>query len=203
MKAFAYIDGFNLYYRAVKGTPYKWLNLRQMCELLVPEHALDQIKYFTAPVSGKYDSEKPIRQQTYFRALRTIGCEIIPGKFLSHDTAMPLASNRNQFVTVIKTEEKGSDVNLAAHLLIEGFKRQYDVALVVTNDSDLAMPIAYVRDELNLEIIVINPNRESTSKQLAQCASSIRHLRSGVLAASQFPDVIKHAKGVIRKPAGW
>ena len=54
-KAFAYIDGFNLYYRAVKGTPYKWLNLRQMCEMLFPEYIVERIKYFTAPVSGKED----------------------------------------------------------------------------------------------------------------------------------------------------
>jgi hypothetical protein len=26
MKTFLYIDGFNLYYSAVKGTPLRWLN---------------------------------------------------------------------------------------------------------------------------------------------------------------------------------
>lgn len=203
MKAFAYIDGFNLYYRAVKNTPYKWLNLRRMCELLVPEYTLERLKYFTANVSGKYDADKPVRQQTYFRALQTIGCEIIRGKFLSRDVAMPLASDRSQFAMVVKTEEKGSDVNLATHLLIDGFTRQYDAAIVVTNDSDLAMPIEYVRDGLKLEIIVVNPDDEVSSKKLAQSASSVRQLRTGVLSASQFPAVIKYAKGVIRKPTSW
>jgi hypothetical protein len=26
MRTWEYVDGFNLYYGAVKGTPYKWLN---------------------------------------------------------------------------------------------------------------------------------------------------------------------------------
>lgn len=33
MKANVYVDGFNLYYRALKRTPYKWLNLDQLCRL--------------------------------------------------------------------------------------------------------------------------------------------------------------------------
>ena len=31
-----YIDGFNLYYGALKGTPYKWLDLEALCRKLMP-----------------------------------------------------------------------------------------------------------------------------------------------------------------------
>ena len=88
-----YIDGFNLYYRAVKGTPYKWLNLRKMCELILPDQSIGKIKYFTANVSSrKDDPDKPTRQQIYYRALKTIpDFEIIKGKFRSRDRAMPLS----------------------------------------------------------------------------------------------------------------
>jgi uncharacterized LabA/DUF88 family protein len=203
MKAFAYIDGFNLYYRAVRGTNYKWLDLRKMCEMLVPEYTLECIKYFTAPVSGKEDRDKPVRQQTYLRALRTVGCEIITGKFLSHAAPMRLASDMHKTVRVIKTEEKGSDVNLAAHLLIDGFSGLYEVAIVVSNDSDLAMPIRYVRDTLGHATIVINPDPNKTSKTLLHSASEIRTLRKGVLSACQFPDIIRYPKGAIHKPPTW
>jgi uncharacterized LabA/DUF88 family protein len=202
-KAFAYIDGFNLYYRAVKGTPYKWLNLRQMCELLVPEYDITRIKYFTAPVSGKDDPEKPARQQTYLRALRTISVEVVMGKFLTREVPMRLVGDKNQIVMVLKTEEKGSDVNLAAHLLIDGFTKQYEAAIVLSNDSDLTMPIQYVRDNLGLEIVVINPDRNVTSKSLANACSAIRQLRKGVLETCQFPDTIYYPKGVIKKPSNW
>ena len=36
MKTIVYVDGFNLYYGALKGTPYRWLNLAEMCRQLLP-----------------------------------------------------------------------------------------------------------------------------------------------------------------------
>ena len=63
-----YVDGFNLYFGAVKGTPYKWLNIHSLCEQLMPHNQIVGIKYFTAMVSGKEDPENPIRQNTYLRA---------------------------------------------------------------------------------------------------------------------------------------
>lgn len=40
MKTYVYVDGFNLYYGAVKGTPFKWLDIRQLCQLLLPKHRM-------------------------------------------------------------------------------------------------------------------------------------------------------------------
>src|SRR4030042_2735689 len=58
-----YIDGFNLYYGAVKGTPLKWLNVRRLCELLLPGHEIGTVKYFTARVSARSDApDKPTPQ---------------------------------------------------------------------------------------------------------------------------------------------
>ena len=127
MKTVVYIDGFNLYYGAVKGTPYKWLNVSRLCQLLLPRNQIIQIKYFTALVKSRpYDPNQPKRQQLYLRALRTIpNLEIILGRFLTHERDMPLAgshSGKPRFARVIKTEEKGSDVNLAVHLLNDVFQ---------------------------------------------------------------------------------
>ena len=63
-----YVDGFNLYYGAVRRTPYKWLNLRRLCELLLPQNDVTAIRYFTALVTGPpNDPTKPQRQQTFIR----------------------------------------------------------------------------------------------------------------------------------------
>ncbi|HLA80176.1 MAG TPA: NYN domain-containing protein, partial [Thermoleophilia bacterium] len=65
-KSYVYVDGFNLYYGAVKETPYRWLNIRRLCELLLPSHTIHKIKYFTARVSARRDDpDKPTRQQIY------------------------------------------------------------------------------------------------------------------------------------------
>lgn len=75
MKTCVYIDGFNLYYGALKGTPYKWLDISEMCKHLLQGHEIEKIKYFTAPMrvrAGDPDLDKPVRQQIYLRALRTL-----------------------------------------------------------------------------------------------------------------------------------
>ena len=72
MRTSIYIDGFNLYYLAVRGTRYKWLDLKAVCQKLLPAACkIEVIKYFTARVSGKFDPDQPMRQSTYIRALES------------------------------------------------------------------------------------------------------------------------------------
>ena len=52
-KVNVYIDGFNLYYGALRGTPYKWLDLARLCQALLPSDTIQEIKYFTARVSAR------------------------------------------------------------------------------------------------------------------------------------------------------
>ena len=109
MKANVYVDGFNLYYGAVKNTPYRWLNIAAMCQLLLPRDQINQIKYFTALVSPRpHDPGQPTRQRTYLRVLRTIpDLTIILGRFLTHDVTMPLAPPASGYVKFIKQIRSG------------------------------------------------------------------------------------------------
>jgi hypothetical protein len=103
---------------------------------------------------------------------------------------------------VIKTEEKGSDVNLASLLLVDGFRERYEVAIVISNDSDLVLPIQVVRDELKLPVGVINP-RGRPSWELRNVSTFFKQIRPGLLEASQFPDTLSDANGKISKPEAW
>ena len=72
-RTFVYVDGFNLYYNALKDTQYKWLDLMKMSRLLLPQHDVRRIRYFTARVTAMaHDVDQPRRQETYLRALRTL-----------------------------------------------------------------------------------------------------------------------------------
>ncbi len=207
MKTIVYIDGFNLYYGAVKGTPYKWLDLDRMCRLLLPKNQIIKIKYFTARIGPRpHDPGQQARQNIYLRALRTLpNVEIIFGSFLVKPRrAMLAGSNPNnpQYVCVLRTEEKGSDVNLATHLVSDGYKGAYEAAAVVTNDSDLLEPIKLVRYELNLPVGIINPHKHP-SQRLVKHGSFFRQIRKGVLVASQLPNTLQDANGVFHRPAPW
>ncbi len=152
-KVNVYVDGFNLYYGATRNTPYRWLDLNKLCSNMLPNDSVGGIKYFTARVNARpNDLQKPVRQQMYLRALRTLpNVSIYYGHFLTHSVSMMLTGvNPVQRVWVDKTEEKGSDVNLASHLLMDGFQSKYEVAVLITNDSDLSEPVRMVKNELKL-----------------------------------------------------
>jgi hypothetical protein len=56
---FVYVDGFNLYYGAVKGTPYKWLDIHRLCQLLLPKNRILKLKYFTALMLARSGDPDP------------------------------------------------------------------------------------------------------------------------------------------------
>jgi hypothetical protein len=88
----------------------------------------------------------------YLRALATMPhVSVHLGHVLTSNVRMPLVApppGGPRIVEVIKTEEKGSDVNLATCLLADAFRRDCQASVVITNDSDLAEPIRVVRHEL-------------------------------------------------------
>lgn len=202
-----YVDGFNLYYGALRKTPYRWVNLEALFQFLLPRNTIDQIKYFTALVSARpNDPSQPQRQQLYLRALATLPkVSVHLGHFLVHEVTMPLVvppGHPPQFVKVIKTEEKGSDVNLATHLLHDAHMDRFDVAVVVSNDSDLLGPIKIVRSELGKKVGVLNPQKHP-SRAILPHIDFIKQIRSGALSASQFPAQLQDATGQFTKPLSW
>ena len=207
MRTYIYVDGFNLYYGALKGTSWKWLDLVALFEkVLQPHHEILTIKYFTARVSGTPgDQSKPQRQDVYLRALRRYRpqVEVYFGHFLSHSVRAPLVRpvGRRRMVEVIKTEEKGSDVNLAVQLLNDGWLDAYDCAIVATNDSDIAEAMRIVRQHHGKRIGLVTPGTGRPSRQLMAHAHFSRHVRPNALRRSQLPDPIPGTN--IRKPARW
>lgn len=157
-----YVDGFNLYYGCLKGTKFKWLDLDQLFRKLLPQHEIKRIRYFTARISARPDDpDSPTRQDAYLRALKTLpNVTIHLGKFLQSPVRMPLVNPRpgHKTVEVLKTEEKGSDVNLATYLLIDAFRGDSDIAVVVSNDSDLCEPIRVVSREFNVPVGLLIPH---------------------------------------------
>lgn len=208
MRTHVYIDGFNLYYGCLKGTPYKWLDLTQLCTRLLRGNRVLAIKYFTARIEARADDpDQPTRQQTYLRALRTLpNVEILFGQFLTNAVRLPRADGRG-FVRVLRTEEKGSDVNLATHLIHDAHLGRMACAVVITNDSDLAEPLRIVHQELGITVGVISPTYRRgrhPSRELIRHADFVKRIRQGVLRDSQLPDPVVTEDGTTTsKPSTW
>lgn len=106
------------------------------------------------------------------------------------------------YVKVIKTEEKGSDVNLASYLLLDGHRNDFQVAIVISNDTDLVTPIDLVVRELGLPVGLFNPHPKA-ARDLLKVATFYKPIRAGVLGASQFPDSMSDSAGTFSKPPLW
>jgi hypothetical protein len=106
---------------------------------------------------------------------------------------------------VLKTEEKGSDVNLATYLLADAFRDDADAFVIISNDSDVTEPMRIVRHELGQVVGILNPHPpHKRSRALLSCKPTFfKQIRAGADATSQFPPTLTDATGTFRKPAGW
>ncbi|MBI4494540.1 MAG: NYN domain-containing protein [Chloroflexi bacterium] len=202
-----YVDGFNLYYGCVRDTSCKWLDLGKLCRFLLSDYTIHRIRYFTARLRSRPDDPgKPQRQDVYLRALRTIpNLSIHEGFYLETTPRARLANpgpGQPRTVEVLKTEEKGSDVNLATYLLLDAVDQDADVFVVVSNDSDLVTPIEVVRTRFDRAVGLLNPYQRA-SRRLLEVVAFNRHIRQAALKACQFPLEFQDAYGTIRKPSAW
>ena len=204
-----YIDGFNLYYRALKDTPFRWLDLRKLAETLFPQDTINKVCYFTARLDVRPNNPgQAQRQLIYLRSLATLPVvEIHYGAFRSGVRRRPLAEpapGLPTHVLVRDSEEKGSDVNLATRLLVDGFSGEYEQAVIVSNDADFATAMKYVRDNLGLRVTLVNPDaRNPSPRDLANSATYVRRLWRSHLRQSRLPNTLMDEVGIITKPAGW
>lgn len=209
-KVNVYVDGFNLYFGAVKDHPeLKWLDLSALARrLLKSGDTINRIRYFTARIDSRGDSRAPQRQETYLRALRTIPyLSIEYGQFKTRTKHQRLVNPRPgdpKRVEVYVTEEKGSDVNLATFLLWDAFRRDGSVSLVISGDTDLVRPIELVVTELGRRVGVVNGTLNAApTHELQRVASWVKRLRIGALRDSQFPEKVSDEDGEFHRPSDW
>jgi uncharacterized LabA/DUF88 family protein len=217
-RTFVYIDGFNLYYRALRGAAgRKWLDLEAFSAAVLPGSCeIERINYYTAHVSGRLDPGAPVRQHAYLRALGTLPkVRIHFGNFLvtqkwsglvQPPSFRPAALGPLGFdpevAYVWKTEEKGSDVNLGVHLVRDAFTRAFDEAAVLTNDTDLVDAIRIVTQEAHLPVTLLSPTAKPATSLVA-VSTHIRHVAPYV-GPCQLPPVIPIVgKKAITKPPAW
>ena len=223
-KVIAYIDGFNFYNGVLKDRfpSLKWLDLVQFCKILMAGNDVIKVKYFTALVKEFGDPNRPVRQQVYWRALTTLypeKIEIIKGHFrvdpkflrIAKYQHMPCSNHdrrRNEetrnSICVMRPEEKGSDVNIAVHLLNDAWTEKYDKALLISNDTDLTEAVRLVETCCNKRVILANPfswTLSGTAIRLTNLNLELRHIKKEQLIQSQLPSPIPGT--TIHKPEKW
>lgn len=217
--AIVYVDGFNLYKGLLEGTDYRWLDLETLFDRLLPNYDVTCVRYFTAPLKVKAnpeDPDVPKRQRVYIRALRSLKrVKVYEGTFSVRpskarryhaQSRVPWRKHRRRigrWVPVWKVEEKGSDVNLASHLLWDAFHDAADLFVVVTQDSDLMEPVRMVSNDLQRDVALSFP-RGGRSAKLMRCEPKfLLWITKRELSSSQLPSPLQVGGKTLFKPQSW
>jgi uncharacterized LabA/DUF88 family protein len=203
-----YTDGLNLYYGALRGTPYKWLDLEKLARRLLPQDEIAFIRYFSARVSARFgEVDSQVRQSVYLRALQSNPLvHVHLGYVKQKERMLPLSSNKKhplEMVLVTIDEEKGSDVSLAVHLLNDTFHGAIDKALLVTNDGDFKEAIRLARIN-GIDVGVVAPWKFPANKHLQAVLSFEIPWRPEILKKCQMEQSVRDAKGrEVNRPKAW
>lgn len=223
LKTIVYVDGFNLFYGLLKHSNHKWLDLYTLFQRIIhiqnPESELVCVKYYTAPVMGKFashGSKACEAQDQYHRALNsphTNTVHVINGSYTA-TKATPMRyknpPDKTDRVTAWKLEEKQTDVNLALDMYRDAIKNACDQIVVCTNDSDIVPALKYIKSDAPTIVLGGILPRPSTEKH-RPITESIRseldwmrkHIRLEELAAAQFPDRVPTRKKPVTRPDYW
>ena len=130
-----YIDGSNLYHTLRSDTGRADIDFGKLAAKLVGNRRLVRIYYYNAPVDQTKEPEKYRGQQKFFQALRDIDyLEVILGRLIYRNWP-----NEPPY-------EKGIDIKIATDMLVHGHRDNYDVAILVSGDTDFADAIQAVKD---------------------------------------------------------
>ena len=225
-----YIDGYNLYYGRLRGTPFKWLDLVRFFDTMLDQRdqneRVEKVKLFTAPALASFARHGVASveaQSTYQRALKAMygdRFEIVHGNhsFDKNGALLPAfvagePYDRAKRVRVWKLEEKKTDVNLAISMYRDASKGRYERVILVSNDSDAEPALAAIREDFPTMMVgVVMPIRPPASEGGKRRASgslanhadwTVAYIADEHLRLAQLPDKVPTKKKPIYKPAHW
>ena len=195
-----YIDGFNLYHSTLQFAhpDNRWLNLMELSKRIInpKTEEISNAYYFSALTTWKPDKAK--KHLLYIHALRSVGIKDIMGKFTLINRRCPLCKNYYK-----AHEEKKTDINIGITILTDGMADQFDTALILSGDSDLAPVITKLKKLTpNKKIGIIVPQNQS-AMNLKQHADFFKKIKDRDLKKSLLPEQMIYNGNTITAPAGW
>ena len=199
-----YIDGLNLYYgmKSEGWRRYYWLDVQRLSESLTrPYQRLRFVRYFTAELLPSSGADARIeRHSAYLQALSSLPKVDIQYGFHIPQTAIcPHCGESTRTY-----EEKMTDVNIAVALLQDAHDDLYDVAILISADSDLTRPIEIVRQKYAGKGVIAAFPPKRHSQHLRKAATASFTIGRKRIAQSQLPDLVAKPDGYpVHKPARW
>jgi len=199
-----FVDGFNLYHslKDLNQDHLKWLNLWSLLESFSPKpyQQVVSVFYFSAYATWLSDAYK--RHRVYVNALQGVGVTPVMGFFKEKDRSCRACGAHWK-----AHEEKETDVNIGLYMINEAHQNNFDRAMLLSGDSDLAPVIRMLRKEFPQKPIrlIAPPGRRHSKESVAAFGGnpSLRSIKKGKLKKFLLPDQVRDVHGnvvAIRPP---
>jgi len=196
-----FIDGFNLYHSLddhLELHKYKWLDLSELCKCFITSSEyINEIYYFTA--LPPWDPDKRKRHIVYITALRTKNIQIIFGNFRVKDKKCKICKKIYQTY-----EEKETDINIISYMFTLAIQDKYDMAILITGDSDLVHGLEILKSNFPHKAVGIIVPYGRRAKLLQKVATPRGIITTNHLNTSRFPERIDLGGGrLLTCPIPW
>lgn len=229
MRTAFFVDGYNVFYGLLAGTPYKWLNLEQLLAHIArvenPLSSLASVEYFTSSVKPELATRgiaSKEAQDSYVRALKASKVIVHYGRHQLERANAPrfvsreVGASRQDTVAIWKLEEKETDVHIAISMYRTASRQEklpwdkrIEQLVLVSGDTDMAPALRAIREDFpHMKIGVVLPYRSGSRRlapgSLQQHAHWMRRVVTcEELQSHQFPNRVPTHKAPAIKPDYW
>jgi len=97
-----------------------------------------------------------------------------------------------------------TDVNIATQMLVDAYQDKYDMAMLVSGDSDLVPPIRAVHENFkNKRVFVAFPPKRHNQSVAIVAKGSLTIGRKKLVDSQLEEEVVKKDGYTLRKPKSW
>lgn len=190
-----YIDGFNLYHpiKESKLNHLKWSNQWQMGQLLCESENLDLVKVVFCTALPKHLPDSNDRHIKFNAAQIANGVKVIKGHYVPEN-------GRERY------SEKQSDINVALSLMLDGLEDVYDVAFLVSADSDQVATGRFFNDRLlplGKRLFAVIPFTKTYPPDYAGLGIERRDITIDMIEACIMPASVQGKVGFIHRPVEY
>jgi NYN domain len=199
LRAAMYVDGFNLYYPIHEMGPdwcyLKWASLWKLADLIAAPHnaAVKKVVLCTA-VPGHYPDKRD-RHNTFNNAQRANGVTVILGHHM-HDGE--------------KWNEKQTDINVALALMTDAFDDLYDMAILISADSDQGSTARFFSERFpDKKLLAVAPPDRKVPDKVKPYAFQSFSMNRNLMDLAVMRETVQGKSGLIVRPpsyappAGW
>lgn len=206
MKAALFVDGFNLYHAIddFDDDRLKWLSLWDLGARIIRQksESLVSVTYFSAFATHLQATQPHVllRHRAYVSALEATGVKVVLGSF----KRKPMLCKTCR-AAWWRHEEKETDVNIAVKVVSEAYRNGYDVAYVLSADTDLTPALREVRSltddsgQRTKRVVAVFPpiasGKQRYVSSLQQNSDASISLNLSHLEACRLPEVVVMADG--------